>query len=260
MKIRELNFEIEELKSLKTPPKKLFYRGDLNLLNRKKIAIVGTRRPINYTKSKVKELSSKLSKAGVVIVSGSAMGVDILAQSSAYPNTISVMPNGLDIAYPKVNQKEIEKIYQNSLALSEYPKGFNPTKWSFVQRNRLVVALSEILIVAEADLNSGSLTSVKIAKELKKEIFVLPHRLDDSLGTNELLKRDEAKAILDIDEFVERFKAKIKIEQNSKDEILKFCYSNPTYEDAFSKFGDKIFEYELEGKIRVENNFITVIE
>lgn len=259
MKTQKLSFEIEEFKKLKTPPKEIFYRGDLKLLENRKIAIVGTRKPINYTKNQIIELSKKLSKIGITIVSGSAMGVDIIAQREAYPNTISIMPVGLDKIYPKVNEKLIQSIYDNSLALSEYSDGFSATKWSFVQRNRLVVALSDILIVAEADLKSGSLTSVKVAKELKKEIYVLPHRLNESLGTNELLKKNQAKAIFDIDDFVNSLADKIEIEQKSKDEVLEFCYKNPIYEEAFQKFGDKLFEYELEGKITIENNFVRVI-
>jgi DNA processing protein len=253
--IKKIPFQIESLKDIKA--KELFYRGNLELLNRFKVAIVGTRRPINYTKNLTTQLSKKLSNAGVVVVSGSAMGVDIIAQNSAYPNTISVMPCSLEDEqiYPKINQESIKKIYQNSLAISEYSDSFTARNYSFVQRNRIVVALSDILIVSQADLGSGSLTSVEVAKKLKKDIYVLPHRANESEGTNQLLKNGQAKAIFDIDEFVE------KVAKNSRtinDEVLEFCMSNPTYEEAFKRFGDLLFEYELENKISIENSFVYV--
>lgn len=256
--MKKLDFEIEEFKSVKPKPKNIYFNGNLELLKRKKISIVGTRRPSSYTKTKIYELSSKLTRGGVVIVSGSAMGVDIISQSVSLENTISVMPCSLDNIYPKVNKNQIEKIYQNGLALSEYEKEFMPTKWSFVARNRLVVALSEVLIIAEADLNSGSLTSAKVAKELKKDIYVLPHRIDESIGTNRLVKDGVAKVIYDIDEFVGEFADVDSKGEALKDDVLIFCNKNPTYEEAVREFGDKIFEYELLGKITVENGKIYI--
>ncbi len=258
--MQKISFNIKEFENISIKPKikDVYYMGNLELLNRKKISIVGTRRPSNYTQSKVQELSSKLSKGGVVIVSGGAMGVDIIAQGSAFANTISVMPCSLDNIYPKVNEGLLKKIYQEALAISEYEKEFNPTNWSFVARNRLVVALGEVLIIAEADLNSGSLTSAEIAKKLNKEIYVLPHRMGESEGTNRLIKDGIAKVIFDIDEFVKEFADVDTNGEALKDEVLIFCNQNPTYEEAVREFGDKIFEYELLGKVIVENGFLKV--
>lgn len=256
--MNKIDFNIKEFEGIKPKIKEIYYSGNLNLLNNKKISIVGTRRQSNYTKTKIEELASKLSRGGVTIVSGGAMGVDIIAQGASFPNTISVMPCSLDNIYPKVNEGLLKRIYSEGLAISEYEKEFMPTKWSFVARNRLVVALGEVLIIAEADLKSGSLTSAEVAKKLKKEIYVLPHRMGESEGTNRLVKEANAKVIYEIDEFVAKF-ADIDSNGNAlNDEVLIFCNKNPTYEEAVREFGDKIFEYELLGKIVVENGFLKV--
>ncbi len=88
-----------------------------------------------------------------------------------------------------------------------------------------------------------------------KEIFVFPHRLDESRGTNELLKRGLAKPIYDIDEFCDRFG---KIEPK-RDEFLEFCRINNSFDEVFDKFGDIVYEYELDGKIKIENMRIVLL-
>ena len=179
--------KIEEFSNIKH--KDINYIGNLELLERRKVSIVGTRKPISYTKELTFKLSKALLKANVSVVSGGAMGVDIIALEANEQNAICVMPTSLDVIYPKVNKSKIEKIYKEALAISEYEEGFRATKWSFVQRNRLVTLLGEVLIIAEADLNSGSMRSFEWAQKFKKDIYVFPHRLDQSDGTNYLAKK-----------------------------------------------------------------------
>ncbi len=243
-----IDFEIPQFSILKKPPKILFSVGKNSLLETKMVSIVGTRRPISYTKELTLKLSSAFSSIGYTVVSGAAMGVDALAHRGAFPNTIAVMANSLDIIYPKVNQKLINDIYLQGLALSEYPNTTKATRYSFVIRNRLVVALGEILIITEADLDSGTMRSAQIAKELGREIFVLPHRLGQSLGTQKLLEDGDAKLITNIDTFVGQFGTVLPL-----DEEQAFFQSTPTLQDALARFGDKIYEYELEGKIEIKN-------
>ncbi len=255
-KIESLEEYLEALSLMKKAPKKLFYVGNKELLKRRRVSIVGTRRPSQYTKEVTFHLAKELAKRGVVVVSGAAMGVDAIAHKAAgAKNTIAVMANGLDIKYPAVNKKLIESIYQEGLALSFFAEGFKATKWSFVARNELVVALGECLIVAEADLKSGSLRSVEYALKMKKPIFVLPHRLGESLGTNELLKKNQAEAIYDIEEFANRF-GEISLKE---DEFLKYLKGKPTLEEALVKFGDRVYEAELEGLIAIEYGQIQVL-
>lgn len=241
--------EIEELKNLSF--EKIYYRGNLSLIKKPKISIVGTRRPSNYTKDLTYKLSNMLSKRGYVIVSGGAMGVDALSHKGAgSKNTIAVMPGGVDIKYPRVNKNLLENIEKDGLLISPFENGFKPTRWSFVVRNEIVIALGEVLIITEADLNSGSLRSAELAIKHKKEIFVLPHRINESLGTNRLLKEGLAKPIYDLEEFCNRFKI---LKEESKDPEIEYLKTSPFYEEAFKRLGEKLFEYELEGKIKIEN-------
>ncbi len=255
--IKELKFHISELDSMKKYPSKLFYNGNLELLKKQKISIVGTRRPSLYTKQYSAYLSRELSKQGICIVSGGAMGVDAIAHKNAKEeNTIAVMANGLDIRYPQVNKSLIESIEKNGLVLSQFEAGFRATPWSFVVRNELVVALGDILIVTEADIKSGSMRSVEFALEMQKPIYVLPHRIGESEGTNYLIKNNLAKVIFDMDAFVASFGLS---KEKPKDELLEFCKKNPTLAAALYAFGDKVYEYELKGYIDVKNNIITIL-
>ena len=113
------------------------------------------------------------------------------------------------------------------------------------------------MIVSEADLDSGSLTSVNYALKMGKEVFTIPHRINESLGTQNLVKKGLIKVIYDVDEFI--YKTCRLKNKSIEDEVLLFCKNNPTYESAIQKFPNKIFEYELEGKIKIENGKIQVI-
>ncbi|MDD3007644.1 MAG: DNA-processing protein DprA [Arcobacter sp.] len=253
--IKKIEFKIEELTSMKKYPNEIFYIGNTELLKRKKISIIGTRRPNSYTKEFTYKLSSKLSLNDICIVSGAAMGVDSIAHQGAKSNnTIAVVANGLDIRYPSVNKNLIIDIEKNGLMLSTYKEKEKAKNYTFILRNELVVALGDILIVTEADINSGSLSSIDFALKMKKEIYTIPHRLNESLGTQELVKRNLIKVIYDIDEFVEKITNK-KLSKTD-DEVLLFCKTNPTYESAISKFPNEILEYELDGKINIKNGKI----
>jgi len=251
--------KISELLSMKTYPKQLFYDGNLELLNRVKVSIVGSRRPTKYSRLEIQKLSSSLSKSGICTVSGGAMGIDAVAHAGAGAfNTIAVLPCGVDIRYPAVNKNLLNEIQKSGLLLSQFDEGFRSTPWSFVVRNELVVALGEVLVVGEAELSSGTMRSVEFAIEMGKEIFVLPQRLGESQGTNGLLKENMAKVIYDIDEFVARFSADKKIDVKT-DAFLEFCKTNPSYEEAQKLYQDRIFEAELGGEIEVVNGRVIVI-
>ena len=251
--------KLVELSSMKTYPKQLFYAGNRDLLKRKKISIVGTRRPSKYSRMFIDKISSSLAKNGISIVSGGAMGIDAIAHNGAGSfNTISVLPCGIDLRYPAVNKNLLNDIEKNGLLLSQFDLGFRATPWSFVVRNELVVALGEVLVVAEAELNSGTMRSVDFALKMNKEIFVLPHRLNDSEATNKLLSEGKAKAIYDVDEFVARFVDKEKVKTLKKeDQFLEFCSSSPTYDEVLKKYPNRVFEAELNGEIRVRNGRVT---
>ncbi len=225
-----------------------YHKGDLSLLDRPKISIVGTRRPLAYTQAKVLQLASALAKNGYVIVSGAAMGVDALAHKGAGPsNTIAVLGTGLDIRYPKVNEKLIASIEKEGLLLSQFPEGSRPTRWSFVVRNKTVVALGDILIIAQADIGSGSMRSAEYAIEMGKRIYVLPHRMGESQGTQSLIKMGLAEVIWSIEEFAGN---------DTSDTFVEFLRTNPTLDEALERWGERVVEAELAGMVEIRNGKI----
>jgi len=229
--------------------KRLFFKGNLALLKRAKVAIVGSRRALGYAQEKAFALARAFSKRGYIVVSGGALGIDAAAHKGAgSANTIAILANGLDIYYPATNKELLKDIEKSGLLLSPYEEGVRPTRWSFIERNKIVVALADFVIIAQAEKRSGSMHSAKFALQKQKPIYVLPHRIGESEGTNELLKKGLAKAIYDVEEFADSF-CKIK---KDEDPFISYLKSAPTYEEAVRKYGAKIFEAELLGLIEVK--------
>lgn len=204
-------------------------------------------------------MTKELSIQDICVVSGAAMGVDAIAHSAAgVNNTIGVAGTGLDIRYPTVNKKLIEDIEQKGLMLSQFSLGTPSRKYNFPIRNELVVSLGECLIVTQADINSGTMRSVEFALKMNKPIFVLSHRVGESLGTTQLLKEGKATPIYDIKEFIEEFVG-YKNSIKHSDEFLEYCKTTPLYDEVMIQYPQKLFEYELSGKIKVENGQVFVL-
>lgn len=257
--INQLTQKIPELETMKKYPKEIFYIGNTELLKRKKVSIVGSRRPTPYTKQYTHDIAKQLSNNGIIIVSGAAMGVDAIAHNSAgVQNTIAVAGNGLDIRYPVINNKLIQEIENQGLMLSQFAVGTPSTRYNFPIRNELVVALGDILVVTQADINSGTMRSVEFALKMEKEIYVIPHRIGESDGTNKLLEQNKAKAIYNVDDFIKSI-ALCTNESGVEDDFLLYCKNNPTYDEAMEKFPSEVFEYELSGRIKVENGLVSVV-
>ena len=230
----------EALNRLKNPPKELNFIGDTSLLSMPKVAVVGSRKASIYTKECVTALCAALKSANVCVVSGGAIGVDITAHKAAMPRTISVFANGLDIIYPAQNKAAIREIYEKGLALSEYDEGEPPIAYRFLERNRIVVGLAQALVVA------------RLANELKIPLFVLPQRINESSGTNALLASKKAELIDDYVKFASLF-GEVKEQEKADDEILKFCKNGVSLDEALAKFGEIIYEYELDGLVEISN-------
>ena len=233
----------------------LSFKGNKDLLDRPKISIVGSRRPNQYTKQMTLTLAKKFADIGYVIVSGGAIGVDTLAHNGAGPdNTITVMPCGLDHIYPAINKTLITNIQKNGLCLSQFDNNLEARNYTFVQRNELVVSLGEVLIVTQADENSGSLRSVEFALKESKKIYVLPHRIGESEGTNRLLEQNLATPIYNIDEFVSSFGS----HSVSTSAIIEYFKTNPTYEESYAKYPEQLIEYEISGAIDIINGKVHI--
>jgi DNA processing protein len=180
------------LKKIQNPPIVLYLKGNTKLLNSnvlkktRMIAIVGTRHITHYGREVTKMFSGKLAENGLVIVSGMAYGVDGVAHKScidAGGETIAVLGNGVDMAYPRENSKLYEEIIDSGgLIISEFPPGTPPSVGSFPSRNRIVAGLSEAVLVTEGASDSGSLITANYGLEFGRKVFAVPGPVTSSLS------------------------------------------------------------------------------
>lgn len=187
-----------ELKNCYNPPVLLFYQGNVDLLKRPKMAVVGARTASQTGTKSVQKIVSELGNQ-FIIVSGLARGIDTSAHISALKNggaTIAVIGCGLDVHYPKENKLLQEYLGKNHLILSEYVVGEAPLKFHFPERNRIIAGLSQGVIVAEAKMRSGSLITCERALEEGRDVFAIPGNILDgkSDGCHHLIK-EGAKCI-----------------------------------------------------------------
>ena len=183
----------QRLKEIYLPPIVLFYRGNLSLINRRAVAIVGSRDHSKYAKNCIHELIPVLVNDDIVVISGLARGVDTLAhEESLKANgfTIAVIGSGLDVVYPPENSKLYDVIAKRGLILSEYPLQSRPLKFHFPYRNRIIAGLSHGVCVIEAKEKSGSLITANLALSENREVFAVPGSIFSihSKGTNSLIE------------------------------------------------------------------------
>ncbi|MGT2924151.1 DNA-processing protein DprA [Streptococcus caviae] len=187
-----------ELKNIYNPPALLFYQGDLELMSRPKLAVVGSRNVSKTGVDSVKKIIQELENR-FVIVSGLARGVDTAAHLASLKNggaTIAVIGCGLDVYYPKENRQLQNYIAKNHLLLSEYEPSSQPLKYHFPERNRIIAGLSRGVVVAEAKTRSGSLITCERALEEGRDVFAVPGNILDgqSDGCHHLIQ-EGAKCI-----------------------------------------------------------------
>ncbi|MBI4543733.1 MAG: DNA-protecting protein DprA [Gemmatimonadetes bacterium] len=185
------------LRHLHDPPYLLYARGRLELLERPAVAVVGARRHTAYGAEATRLLAADLARAGVVVVSGMARGIDALAHEAALAGgTIGVLGNGIDVAYPVQNTRLYERIAAQGLLLSEFEPGEPALPHHFPRRNRLIAALARGVVVVEASTKSGSLITAGHALDIGREVFAVPGPIgrDTSAGTNALI-RDGARLV-----------------------------------------------------------------
>lgn len=167
------------LRNIYNPPAVLFYKGDIECLNRMPaITIVGARRSSNQSLMIAERISSELAQNGFVIVSGFARGTDIhshLGAIRAGCPTVCVMGCGLDIDYPKENFIYRDSVLKNGgVFISEYPLGTPPLQQNFPKRNRILSGVSRGVVIVEAGEKSGSLITAELAVEQNREVFCVP--------------------------------------------------------------------------------------
>ncbi|MEK8130244.1 DNA-processing protein DprA [Paenibacillus filicis] len=215
----------EMLRETADPPWVLYVRGNLDLLGRLCIGVVGTRTPTVYGRTSAERLSYDLSRAGVCIVSGLARGIDSIAHEGALHGkggTVAVLGCGLDTVYPAENKGLFQRIAREGLLLTEYPLGTKPHAGLFPLRNRVIAGLSSGVLVVEAAVRSGSLITADLALGYSRDVFAVPGPINSpkSQGTLKLIK-DGAKLIASSADVLEEYGHRIDL-QNS-------AYSNDTH-------------------------------
>lgn len=201
MKIEEISIESkeypEQLREIYDAPLKLYALGNKEILKQTGIAIVGSRNATEYGKKVALQFAKDLSKNGINIISGLALGIDTCAHlgtlnSDSVGKTIAVLGGGLDEIYPKQNVELAKQIIKNrGCIISEYPLETKPEKLHFPQRNRIISGLSKGVLIVEASEKSGSLITADFALEQGREVFAVPGNISSftSVGTNNLIKQ-----------------------------------------------------------------------
>src|SRR6266849_6708698 len=205
------------LRQIYDPPPLLYVRGNVELLDRHSLAIVGARRPTPYGNQMAERLARDLAERGLVIVSGLARGIDSSAHkgacAAARGATIGVLGNGIDIIYPKENKKLFALVEQRGAIITELPLGFYPAPENFPVRNRIVAGMPLGVVVAEGAQYSGSLITSRLAMEFSREVYGVPGNATQptSFAPNQLIKQG-AKLVTSWEDVVEELPTDIRAE------------------------------------------------
>ena len=186
-----------------TPPRKLFLAGRNIDPEARTVAVVGTRGPTAAGIEAAQMIAGGLAQAGFVVVSGLAIGVDAAAHRAALEangHTIAVIGSGMDLNYPKSNLALRRRIDAEGTIVTEYPEGVPPLQHHFPLRNRIIVGLSEAVVVVEGSIKSGALISGRIALDANRYVFAVPGSIRNpyAAGPNELIRRQEATPITEV--------------------------------------------------------------
>ena len=187
----------ERLREIPDSPSCIYCKGRLPEKEEHTVGIIGAREGTDYGKAVARKLAGELSEYGISIISGMAYGIDSAAHLGALEakgRTYAVLGCGVNICYPSVNYKLYQKIMEKGGIISEYAPGVPPLPHHFVERNRLIAGLSDILLVVEAKEKSGTFITVDRALEQGKQVFAVPGRITDSLskGCNKLIREGAA--------------------------------------------------------------------
>jgi len=199
----------DALRDIPDPPPMLWAMGDLGALARPKVAMVGARNASSLGTRMARALATDLSKAGYVVVSGLARGVDTAAHDATLEGgTIAVMAGGVDVLYPAENARLGSDILRNGVRLSEMPMGTVPQARHFPRRNRIISGLAGAVVVVEAAAKSGSLITARNALDQGREVLAVPgHPFDARAAGCNMLIRDGARLVRSAADVIEALPA-----------------------------------------------------
>ncbi len=262
------------LKEIPDSPALLYYKGELKSVDEISLAVVGSRKYSDYGRQTTFKITRELSEAGLVIISGLALGIDSFAHLAALDvnsRTIAVLANGLDSIYPLAHYGLAKKILDKGGAIiSEFPPGTPALRYNFPVRNRIIAGLSLGTLVVEGALQSGSLITARCALDYNREVFAIPGDIRSKIseGPNYLIKSG-AKLVTDSQDVIEELNLDVKIkteeakkiipDSHEEEIILGFLEKDkPIHVDKLSKvtkldikvLNSKLSLMEIKGKIR----------
>ncbi len=255
----------QKLIDLPDRPLILYAKGDLSLLEKKSIAIVGTRSPSNYGKIVTEKLSGEIAQSGLVVISGLCFGVDEISHRKTLDvggKTIAVVGGGFKKIYPATNTVLSEQIAEKGLLLSEYPPSFEPKRYTFPRRNRIIAGLADGILITEAGFKSGTTHTKEYAQEYGKDLFAVPGNITSNKSelTNMLIQTGQAECVISAENIIKQYGM-------SKKESFKRVVFEPNFEQQellnLLADGEKNFDYLAEKtKIPVNslNFYLTTLE
>ncbi|MBP0598243.1 DNA-processing protein DprA [Herbaspirillum sp. LeCh32-8] len=184
----------QALLNIPDPPLLLYVNGDASLLQTDAVAVVGSRNATAQGRAHAELFSEELSRAGLTIVSGLALGIDAAAHAGGLRgpgSTVAVIGTGIDIVYPQRNRALAQQIAERGCVVSEYPLGTPPLAANFPRRNRIISGLARAVLVVEAAAQSGSLITARMAAEQGRDVFAIPGSIHAPLakGCHQLIRQ-----------------------------------------------------------------------
>ncbi len=269
----------ENLRQVKNHPPVITARGNVNTLRKHTVAIVGTRHATAAGIRITADIAQRFAENHYAIVSGMAIGTDTAAhrgalQSGADCATIAVLAGGADYIWPVENENLYWEIVERGVIVSEMPVGFVPVAQNFVQRNRWIAGLSQQLILGEADMKSGSMTTARFAADFGRVLYAIPSHPTDSraAGPNTLIREGLARLCMGADDFFlsdekdgreKKVSEKIENENSILDKIGTVPVSESVLTEivgkTISEIKSELVVLELQGLVRkVDGGYVRV--
>ncbi len=267
------------LNEIYDPPPVLYLKGDLSLLDKTTISVVGCRRASFNGLQLSGRISSDLSRRGICVVSGFARGIDTAAHKGALKgpgSTVAVLGSGLKCVYPPENKGLFDEISRHGIVMSEFPLNTAPHRGNFPRRNRIISGMSLGVVVVEAAQRSGSLITANLALSQNRDVFAMPGAANsvNAKGTNKLIK-EGAKLVENVDDIIEELNVSAYIQEKGgrqaqepaacranlntqAKQLLQFLSSEPMHIDLLIKTSclsaacvyKNLLDLQLRGMIR----------
>jgi len=248
------------LTQISDPPECLWVRGDRGTLAQVGVAVIGARAASQEGLVAAYEIASDLARAGVVVVSGLARGIDSAAHRGALDaggRTIAVLGTGIDKVYPAENAELSDRIAASGLPVTEFPPGATPEEWHFPRRNRIISGLSKATVVVEAREKSGSLITARLAADQGRDVMAVPGTIvgGRNRGANALL-RDGAKLVESAVDILQELGLDDRLARRSRQaeagEVVEFTVDEVAQQLKISA-GEalaRLLEWELTGEVQ----------